>query len=408
MMILLRRLFAAVFLLGSVLPAAAEYLIAPNDVLELTVYGVPELNRRARVGPDGTVHFPPAGRVSVGGLSLSDARARIQDLLVQKSVIRKPQAVADEVIVEIVDFRPFFVTGDVAKPGEYPYSPGLTVRQAIALAGGVDTVPFRTASSPLLGPELRGELEILWSELVRQQVKLKRLKAQLDGKDTFEFSRPVEGVPNETLKRIVDSEREQLRIALVSLESERAHLNRMLEHINGQLTVLQKQEETDKESVQQQTAELARVRGLSAQGVATTARVAEEQRSMLLAMTRAMQTSAQTLQMQKEREGLMRQLQKLDEERRANLASEIEATSLQAEQTGSKQRSVEERLLYAERGRTQLAASLEVEVEMTIHRRSPEGKESPIHAEAAMEVLPSDVVEVRLWMNERSSASSQN
>ena len=126
------------------LSAWAEYRIQQGDTIEISVAGIPELRQRTTVQPDGAIAFPLVGAVAVEGLTPAELRTAAQTQLARKiyrmrgndgkeilTVIQQ-----DDVSAAIVGYRPLYVTGDVAKPGEQTFWPNMSVRQALALAGG--------------------------------------------------------------------------------------------------------------------------------------------------------------------------------------------------------------------------------------------------------------------------------
>lgn len=122
------------------IPAAAggSYRLAPGDIVAITVLGQPDLTGLQEVAQDGTVTMPLIGPVpalgeTTDGLSQS-ITARLAD-----GFLRAPA-----VAVRLEEYRPIFVTGAVSSGGAYPYRPGLTVLQAVALAGGVNPADATT------------------------------------------------------------------------------------------------------------------------------------------------------------------------------------------------------------------------------------------------------------------------
>ena len=77
--------------------------------------------------------FPILGEVEAADLPLTELSRRLQDLLVTRNVVQHA-----DVVVSVAEYRPIYLGGDVLKPGEYRYRPEMTVRQAVALAGGYD------------------------------------------------------------------------------------------------------------------------------------------------------------------------------------------------------------------------------------------------------------------------------
>ena len=84
----------------------------------------------------------------------------------------------EEITVDIAEYRPVYVSGDVSKPGELAFRLGMTVRQAVALAGGYDLLRFRADRDPIMQvADLRSEYETLWTEFGRAQVRIWRVRS---------------------------------------------------------------------------------------------------------------------------------------------------------------------------------------------------------------------------------------
>lgn len=106
------------------------YRLGADDKVRINVYGEDPLNAEYLVGSDGNISFPLIGMVQAKGLSLAELQALLTLRLAQ-SAINDPK-----VSVDIVEYRPFYVLGEVQKAGQYPYRTGMTVMAAIATAGG--------------------------------------------------------------------------------------------------------------------------------------------------------------------------------------------------------------------------------------------------------------------------------
>ncbi|HQT76688.1 MAG TPA: polysaccharide biosynthesis/export family protein [Rhodopila sp.] len=115
------------------MPAAASgtYRLGPGDVVRLITYGEEQLTGEFRVSDSGSIALPLVGTVAASGLSPDALAARVSQVLVRADVLRTPSVSA-----EVVAYRPIFVLGEVSKPGQYPYQPGMTVVTAAAVAGG--------------------------------------------------------------------------------------------------------------------------------------------------------------------------------------------------------------------------------------------------------------------------------
>jgi polysaccharide export outer membrane protein len=106
------------------------YTLDSGDKLRIVVFGQDTLSNNYTVDAQGQVNLPLIGSVPARGSTTSQLSAAIASRLKQ-SYIRDPS-----VAVDVDTYRPFFVLGEVAFPGQYPYVPNMTVENAIAIAGG--------------------------------------------------------------------------------------------------------------------------------------------------------------------------------------------------------------------------------------------------------------------------------
>jgi len=114
-------------------PASAEdkaYTLGAGDKLRITVYNETDLSGEFEVSGQGSISVPLLGQVQVIGKTT----AEVQAILTQK--YGKDYLVNPSVSIEVLNYRPFFIIGEVNHPGSYPYVNGMTVINAVALAGG--------------------------------------------------------------------------------------------------------------------------------------------------------------------------------------------------------------------------------------------------------------------------------
>ena len=109
---------------------AAPYTLGPSDKLRVTVFGEPELSGDFVVDGAGYVSLPLIESVDVEGLTVREFE-RLAEERFADGYLREPRVSA-----EVLNFRPFYILGEVGQPGEYPYTNGLTVMNAIATAQG--------------------------------------------------------------------------------------------------------------------------------------------------------------------------------------------------------------------------------------------------------------------------------
>jgi polysaccharide biosynthesis/export protein len=120
---------------GSLLSGPAwsqDYLLGPRDVLNITVYDHKDLETKVRVSEDGKITFPLLGELSVSGLSVQQLERKITTRLANGYIVDPHVGVFVEEFRVVV-----YVTGEVNRPGSYPYEEGMTAIKAISLAGGL-------------------------------------------------------------------------------------------------------------------------------------------------------------------------------------------------------------------------------------------------------------------------------
>ena len=113
-------------------PATDDTTLGPADVFSVRVYGEEAMSGSHQVAPDGTINFPLLGAVQVSGLEPTEVADKIQTELRERDLMRNPHV---SVYVEAYASKRVSVVGAVANPGAFPLEPGMTVVQAISMAG---------------------------------------------------------------------------------------------------------------------------------------------------------------------------------------------------------------------------------------------------------------------------------
>lgn len=145
--------WALALCLAGTTAAADNYIVGPGDKLNISILGRDGFSRIATVRGDGTVRLHLLGTIGVTGLTLPE----IEDRIVERAGERFDGAVS--AVADIEQYRPFFVLGNVAAPGSYPYAPGMTVIKAIALAGGYERAAAETADDRAIVDAQRRAIE---------------------------------------------------------------------------------------------------------------------------------------------------------------------------------------------------------------------------------------------------------
>lgn len=115
---------------GGSIRSDGAYTLGPGDKIRLTVFGEEDLSGEFEVDGTGTLAIPLVGQINAGGKTPREVEQQIT------STLSGGYLVNPRVSMEVLNFRPFFILGEVNKPGSYPYVNDMSVISAVALAGG--------------------------------------------------------------------------------------------------------------------------------------------------------------------------------------------------------------------------------------------------------------------------------
>ena len=396
-------------------PASAAYKVQQGDTIEIAVAGIPELRQRTTVQPDGAIALPLTGALAVEGLTPAELRAEVQTQLARKiyrlrandgrEILTVIQP--EEVSAAIVAYRPIYVTGDVAKPGEQIFWPEMTIRQALALAGGAEFPQARLSKSSRNLSELTGDYELALIGLAQATAEGARLTAELSGQNDLaglDFSDVP--LPKERLAEIQRSEAAVLQARMAAYQRERDFLKAAIDQADDRIAVVQKQQAEEEEGSRADTAELRRLIDLLNKGQETNPRITDARRALLFSSTRALEVSVELLELKRQKMESARQAQHFEDDRRVALLKELQDAATMKAEARIKIRTVE--LDLAALSRAPLANGAEQDAEQTIEVvRRGNGKSTKSIVEDDFVLMPGDVVEVSLRAHERSADSER-
>jgi polysaccharide export outer membrane protein len=385
---------------------ATEYRVNIGDVLEVSAVSIPDFRHRSTVGGNGEVTFPLVGVIPASGKSVGDILKVIQERIPQKVLRRRGpddgehEVVidGDEVSLSIAEYSPVYLKGDVSNPGSYPYRPGLTVRQAIALAGGYDTMRIRMDNPYLVAVDLRSERETLLNEYVRAQARIARVQAEL-GRDV-----PASNLEDNSAiaADIKNLEVEMLDTRKADFEKEEKHLADSIRSLGISLGLLEKQMQTEVERAKIDQQEMLLLEGLFAKGMIPITRLTDTRRLVLLSASRATEIEARTEQVRQQRADEERRHQKLFDERRIELLKELQNAKLEFAASESKLSAVTEKMFLVGGIRSQIGRGGTGSPDLVVFRTSATSGER-IAATEETELQPRDVIEVSLRIDGRSN-----
>lgn len=343
------------------------------------------------VGPSGTTAFPFVGDVESAGKTSQDLARELADGLKQSLGL----VVSPNVSIEIAEFAPIYVAGDVQSPGEYKFLPGLTLIKALSLAGGERRGPDANARPERDMLTVTGAYQVMQDEQLRLLAKRARIDAELAGKDTVVSPEQFAGV--EGVEPLLADEQAVLVANLKALNSQSTALD-------SQTTVLQRQIETfgqKRTATERQLSvaqeQLTNVRSLAEDGLAVVSRVASLETSVADYETRLLDIDMAQLQAQQAiGDAEIRRTDLADSHASALTVERQEVEARLAEvnlKLATQQGLVREAVAYS--GIAPGTASSVASYTYSIVR---DGEEIP--AEMSTPVLSGDVVQVRLVVAE--------
>jgi len=135
--------------------AVAGYQLGPGDQVRVTVFRHEDLSGEFLLDGEGFFALPLVGEVKGGGRTVRDLEGTIEGAFKEGGYLVNPQ-----VSLEVLNYRPFYIIGEVNQPGSYPYVNGMTVINAIALAGGYTYRASEGSITVQRGGSETGEVEV--------------------------------------------------------------------------------------------------------------------------------------------------------------------------------------------------------------------------------------------------------
>jgi polysaccharide export outer membrane protein/exopolysaccharide production protein ExoF len=406
----LMLIISAFFVVGTAAASAEPYTLGPQDKLRLRVfewrapvdqvYEWTALNGDFIVSSSGTVSLPLLGEISAAGLSPNEFAEAISKQMADEMKLRWPPKVA----VEVAEYRPFFIVGAVAKPGAYPYQPGLTILRALSIGGGLP----RLGEAGLLrhGREViagRGSVTQLALKTNELQARKARLEAELKRAEMITFPEELEKArSNPDFARVLEQEESIFKARRTAVDTQVSTLNQLKTYLVSEIDALAQQVELKKGEHATVKQELGNVTTLVEKGLSVSGRQFSLERL-------SAQLSSDQLQLEtallKAKQEISRTEVAIDEtinNRAIEVASLLRATEAELEDTLVKYKT-EEKLLYDSEivyprlmtSRRQDSARNEPKYSIV---RVIDGASQQIAAEETTDVMPGDTIKIELPM----------
>ncbi|MGS1097646.1 polysaccharide biosynthesis/export family protein [Aquamicrobium terrae] len=417
----LRAFAATVFVLLATLAGASaqtdgDYLLDTMDRLHIRIAEWQSaegalrdwstLNGEYTVGPSGAVSMPFVGQLPARGKTVGELATAIGDQLQQRlGLSDRPEA-----SVEIAEFRPIFIAGDVQTPGKYPYGPQLTVLKALSLAGGLR----RSDAGGLGGARdflnAQGNHGVLIAQRNGLLARRARLIAEAEGKDEIDF--PDELRKSEAGRKLINDETALKAARERRLRLQLAGHDDLKKLLSSEIESLQQKIATQNRQLELLRTELKSIGNLQEKGLVVNQRILSLEQSnaelegkildMETASLRAKQDIAKTTQDETS----------LQNERATEIARDRQQTEADLQELDMKMQMYSGLMMEALERAPAAAANAqdgaEPMVRFRITRTDADGQSVETEAKENTAVLPGDVVkvEVAVPQPERPAADS--
>ncbi len=390
----------AALIAGTAPVAAADYRLGAGDSLEITVVGMTDFRYKLPVDLQGEIAVPYVGALSVSGKTVPELRKELQERLPTKLIRQRtlegrdvPVVVLpEEVVVTVAEYRPVYVNGDVAHPGEQPFRPGMTVRKALALAGGYDIMRFRASNPFLDSADLRGEYESLLTSAAKDQLQIWRIQIMLGQRTSFD----LKSLPQtQAVADLATTEDAQLKVLEADFTKEKGFLVEASRKATAQLATLTSQRSSETEGLKADSEDYDRLKDLMQRGTVPMLRISDARRNVLLSSTRWLQAAAQVTQLERDRDEIDRKVVRLADQRRSDLLKELQEATTRLNATRARMDAVSEKMLYTGIVKSQIVRGKGGKPSLSIFRNE-EGVPRRMDVQEDADLFPGDTIEVAL------------
>lgn len=395
MLAMIGGLAVAIVLLTASASRADGYTFDTGDILRVSVIGEQSYPLEVVVDDRGSISLPMLGDIKARGLTTVALSQAIQQAFQQQKLILQPF-----VKVEIGQYRPFFISGTVAHPGSYPFQPGITVRHALAIAGGFRASAVGNTEPALEIADLRSARSNLALEEYRLKVRLARLQAESRLEKSFVAppDSPVE-FGGQLIDGIIASEQQQLDARLAAYRDDVSYLEASLDRAKKEAAMLAAAREEREKTANIQLQELQSARSLREKGLITNSNVLTAERAHTSYRAELAQTELQQEQAQQAMLNAESELRKKHQSHEMELIGQTQDAQVELGKIQSQIRYVADKLLFIfTYGEQRTFDDLQGSVRISIFRRDQKIAHD-IVADQNTEVRAGDVIEVSVVAN---------
>lgn len=396
----LRTMFAIsalILLAGAAPPALADSApLAPQTKIRVTIVqwmqskGQYErwdaLGGEYSVADDGTVSLPFIGSISVGNLKDTDLTNEIGKRLQEKIGLVQAPAVS----IEILEYPPIYVVGDVTTPGQYSFHPGLTVLQSLAMSGGPRRAKEQEETQSI---QIVGELREIDHSILRSTARLARLQAEMDGAKDIIFDQAT-GADQQFAAAIYNQERIIFRARANAVERQARAFTELRDLLTTEISTLEEKLTGADDIIKTVEDQLASVKSLVQKGLTVSSRQMDLERLLTTYRSDKLDLVTAVMRGRQAVSEATRNLEGLYDARRSEVATEAQSERANLDQFKLKRETLQ-KLLITDLGSNDGVKNLVVDLPLTfsVTRRS-EGQINQFEASETTVLVPGDVVRV--------------
>jgi protein involved in polysaccharide export with SLBB domain len=382
----------------------ANYLLGPSDKVRIKAYEWrasrdeifewDALNDEFTVSAGGTLSLPFVGEIRAAGLTTKEVAGSIADQMrSEMGLSRQP-----DMSVEIVQFRPFYIVGQVDHPGEFPYRPGLTVLQAVSIAGGS---PKMNDGLMRLGRDAisaRGDLQVLGTQVAHLRARKARLEAELKQSDTLDLPHGPTAYPTDAMAELaMQQEVSIFQVRREAFLTQMRVFEQLKDFLDNEVVSLVAQREIEERQIQLVKKELTTVSSLVDKGLSVGSRRLDLERTEAQIEGERLRIETSLLRAKQEMSRTEISMLELKNKRANDVTNELRETQSKLDELDQKSETAEQLLYEAEVTAPQLTAqrarSRRIQPTYTIVRQRGENAvELSVSESTAVE--PGDTIKV--------------
>ena len=340
------------------------------------------------ISQEKTVSLPIIGTMSVGHLDGAGLAAEIAKQLKTKiGLVQTPEAT-----VEILEQPPIYVVGDVNKPGEYKFHPGLTVLQSLAMSGG----ELRSSNASQAGADKTGyvgQLQEIGNTILRSKVKIARLQAEISGAKEMRLAPEMQD-SHGFASAIFEQEKIIFAARMNDMDRQSKSYTELRDLLTLEIATIGKKIDSTDEDIASVEKELTNVKSMVERGIALPTRQSDLERTLRSYHGNRLDLSTAIMRARQNIAETTRNLDGLYDKQRTEVAVELQSEQASLDQQNLKRETTQKLLLEALSGdATSQAGAGAVMLAFSIMRQEGSGVREILASDSTV-LLPGDVVRV--------------